>query len=144
MIIPSDFAPWQLRGGWNEPALITTYRHGHHPRLQLHLTSTEDSIGIEKSIKLSIQLMGLLFMCHLLHASSTPHYAILPDHSSLFCLLQMFTMSLWMWLGSAYQLLSSRGQRLGSLSLLLCIGAFPNFLPKHACITKKNITEVTV
>ncbi|ROI36366.1 Retrotransposon-derived protein PEG10 [Anabarilius grahami] len=41
--------------GWNEQALITTYRQGLEPRVRLHLAAYEDSIGLEKFIQLSIR-----------------------------------------------------------------------------------------
>ncbi|ROI37159.1 NACHT, LRR and PYD domains-containing protein 3 [Anabarilius grahami] len=40
--------------GWNEQALITTYRQGLEPRVRQHLAACEDSIGLEKFIQHSI------------------------------------------------------------------------------------------
>lgn len=37
--------------GWNEPALITTFRQGLEPSLHLHLSSYDDSIGLERFIQ---------------------------------------------------------------------------------------------
>ncbi|ROI87631.1 Retrotransposon-like protein 1 [Anabarilius grahami] len=40
--------------GWNEQALITTYRQGLEPRVRLHLAAYEDSIGLECFIQLGL------------------------------------------------------------------------------------------
>ncbi|ROL47994.1 Retrotransposon-like protein 1 [Anabarilius grahami] len=49
--------------GWNEQALITTYRQGLEPRVRLHLAAYEDSIGLEKFIQLSIRCATRMHVC---------------------------------------------------------------------------------
>ncbi|MGL5841048.1 MAG: retropepsin-like aspartic protease, partial [Aeromonas hydrophila] len=63
----SDFA-LQFRtlaaaSGWNEQALITTYRQGLNPSIRLHLAAYEDSIGLEKFIQLSIRVATRMQLC---------------------------------------------------------------------------------
>ncbi|KAK3561622.1 hypothetical protein QTP86_010757 [Hemibagrus guttatus] len=58
----SDFALTNA-SGWNEQALITTYRQGLDPRIQLHLAAYEDSIGLEKFIQLSIRVATCMQLC---------------------------------------------------------------------------------
>ncbi|ROL48428.1 Retrotransposon-derived protein PEG10 [Anabarilius grahami] len=50
--------------GWNEQALITTYRQGLEPRVRLQLAACEDTIGLEKFIQHSIRCAS--------HASVSP------------------------------------------------------------------------
>ncbi|KAK3526444.1 hypothetical protein QTP70_025477 [Hemibagrus guttatus] len=56
---------WTLAAasGWNEQALITTYRQGLDPRVRLHLAAYEDSIGLEKFIQLSIRFATRMRLC---------------------------------------------------------------------------------
>ncbi|KAK3548348.1 hypothetical protein QTP70_010579 [Hemibagrus guttatus] len=49
-----EFRTLAAASGWNEQALITTYRQGLDPRVQLHLAAYKDSTGLEKFIQLSI------------------------------------------------------------------------------------------
>ncbi|ROL47824.1 Retrotransposon-derived protein PEG10 [Anabarilius grahami] len=49
--------------GWNEQALITTYRQGLEPRVRLHLAACEDSIGLEKFIQHSIRCATRMQAC---------------------------------------------------------------------------------
>ncbi|KAK3519785.1 hypothetical protein QTP70_004948 [Hemibagrus guttatus] len=49
--------------GWNEQALITTYRQGLDPRVRLHLAAYEDSMGLEKFIQLSIRFATRMQLC---------------------------------------------------------------------------------
>ncbi|ROL48082.1 Retrotransposon-derived protein PEG10 [Anabarilius grahami] len=49
--------------GWNEQALITTYRQGLEPRVRLHLAAYEDNIGLEKFIQLSIRCATRMHAC---------------------------------------------------------------------------------
>ncbi|ROL52271.1 Retrotransposon-derived protein PEG10 [Anabarilius grahami] len=49
--------------GWNEQALITTYRQGLDPRVQLHLAAYEDSISLECFIQLSIRFASRMQSC---------------------------------------------------------------------------------
>ncbi|KAK3528936.1 hypothetical protein QTP70_013439 [Hemibagrus guttatus] len=61
-----QFRTLAAASGWNEQALITTYRQGLDPQVRLHLAAYEDSMGLEKFIQLSIrfatwmQLLGYL------------------------------------------------------------------------------------
>ncbi|ROL48293.1 Retrotransposon-like protein 1 [Anabarilius grahami] len=49
--------------GWNEQALIITYRRGLEPRVRLHLAACEDSIGLEKFIQFSIRCATRMQAC---------------------------------------------------------------------------------
>uniref|UniRef100_A0A8C2FP27 Ty3 transposon capsid-like protein domain-containing protein n=1 Tax=Cyprinus carpio TaxID=7962 RepID=A0A8C2FP27_CYPCA len=49
--------------GWNEQALITTYRQGLDPRVRLHLAAYEDTIGLERFIQLSIHFATRMQSC---------------------------------------------------------------------------------
>ncbi|KAK3564749.1 hypothetical protein QTP86_024968, partial [Hemibagrus guttatus] len=63
----SDFALqfWTLAAtsGWNEQALITTYRQGLNPCIRLHLAAYEGFIGLEKFIQLSIRVATRMQLC---------------------------------------------------------------------------------
>ncbi|ROK16078.1 Retrotransposon-derived protein PEG10 [Anabarilius grahami] len=49
--------------GWNEQALITTYRQGLEPRVRLQLAACEDTIGLEKFIQHSIRCATCMQAC---------------------------------------------------------------------------------
>jgi len=49
--------------GWNEQALLTTYRQGLDPRVQLRLAAYEDTIGLECFIQLSIHFATRMQSC---------------------------------------------------------------------------------
>ncbi|ROL53350.1 Sterile alpha and TIR motif-containing protein 1 [Anabarilius grahami] len=49
--------------GWNEQALITTFRQGLEPWVRLHLAAYEDSIGLEKFIQLAIRCTTRMHAC---------------------------------------------------------------------------------
>ncbi|ROI16559.1 Retrotransposon-derived protein PEG10 [Anabarilius grahami] len=49
--------------GWNEQALITTYRQGLEPRVRLQLAACEDTIGLEKFIQHSIRCATRMQAC---------------------------------------------------------------------------------
>ncbi|KAK3542798.1 hypothetical protein QTP70_002998 [Hemibagrus guttatus] len=70
--------------GWNEQALITTYRQGLNPRIQLHLAAYEDSIGLEKFIQLSIRVASHMQLCFEEHQdqSLSPAAPRRPEHVS--------------------------------------------------------------
>ncbi|ROL50357.1 Retrotransposon-derived protein PEG10 [Anabarilius grahami] len=51
------------RSGWNEQALLTTYRQGLDPRVRLHLAAYEDTIGLERFIQLSIRFATRMQSC---------------------------------------------------------------------------------
>ncbi|KAK3552185.1 hypothetical protein QTP86_005114 [Hemibagrus guttatus] len=63
----SDFAlqfqTLAAASGWNEQALITTYRQGLDPHIRLHLAAYEDSIRLEKFIQLSIRFATRMQLC---------------------------------------------------------------------------------
>ncbi|XP_048059303.1 uncharacterized protein LOC125275953 [Megalobrama amblycephala] len=50
-----QFRTLAASSGWNEQALITSYRQGLDPRVRLHLAAYKDSIGLEGFIQLSIR-----------------------------------------------------------------------------------------
>ncbi|ROL41612.1 hypothetical protein DPX16_22955 [Anabarilius grahami] len=58
-----QFRTLAASSGWNEQVLITTYRQGLDPRLRLHLTAYEDSIGLERFIQLSIRFGSRMQSC---------------------------------------------------------------------------------
>ncbi|KAK3517661.1 hypothetical protein QTP70_015159 [Hemibagrus guttatus] len=58
-----QFRTLAAASGWNEQALITTYRQGLDPRVWLHLAAYEDSIGLEKFIQLSIRFTTHMQLC---------------------------------------------------------------------------------
>ncbi|KAK3537429.1 hypothetical protein QTP70_009648 [Hemibagrus guttatus] len=58
-----QFRTLAAASGWNEQALITTYRQGLDPRIRLHLAAYEDSIGLEKFIQLSIRFATRMQLC---------------------------------------------------------------------------------
>ncbi|KAK3510435.1 hypothetical protein QTP70_006850 [Hemibagrus guttatus] len=58
-----QFRTLAAASGWNEQALITTYRRGLDPRVRLHLAAYEDSIGLEKFIQLSIRFTTCMQLC---------------------------------------------------------------------------------
>ncbi|ROL45459.1 Retrotransposon-derived protein PEG10 [Anabarilius grahami] len=49
--------------GWNEQALLTTYRQGSDPRVQVHLAAYKDTIGLECFIQLSIRFATHMQSC---------------------------------------------------------------------------------
>ncbi|KAK3551711.1 hypothetical protein QTP70_022574, partial [Hemibagrus guttatus] len=58
-----EFRTLAAASGWNEQALITTYRQGLDPQIRLHLAAYEDSIGLEKFIQLSIRFATRMQLC---------------------------------------------------------------------------------
>ncbi|KAK3543168.1 hypothetical protein QTP70_012273 [Hemibagrus guttatus] len=58
-----EFRTLASASGWNEQALITTYRQGLNPSIRLHLAAYEDSIGLEKFIQLSIRVATRMQLC---------------------------------------------------------------------------------
>ncbi|KAK3558461.1 hypothetical protein QTP86_018112 [Hemibagrus guttatus] len=58
-----QFRTLTAASGWNEQALITTYRQGLEPRVRLHLAAYEDSMGLEKFIQLSIRFATRMQLC---------------------------------------------------------------------------------
>lgn len=74
----NEYALWfrtlAAPSGWNERSLLSTYRQGLDPCVRLHLTAYDDTTGLERFIKLSIRLYGLMQSClegHQGHAYST-------------------------------------------------------------------------
>ncbi|KAL2078348.1 hypothetical protein ACEWY4_026033 [Coilia grayii] len=65
--------------GWNEPALITTFRLGLQPALRLHLASYDDSLGLERFIQLAIRVSHRREGC-LRQGPSEPTRAPRPVH----------------------------------------------------------------
>ncbi|KAK3515335.1 hypothetical protein QTP70_017193 [Hemibagrus guttatus] len=64
-----QFRTLAAASGWNEQALITTYRQGLDPRVRLHLPVYEDSMGLEKFIQLSIRFATRMQLCFEEHQS---------------------------------------------------------------------------
>ncbi|ROL53791.1 Retrotransposon-derived protein PEG10 [Anabarilius grahami] len=58
-----QFRTLAASSGWNEQALITTFRQGLEPRVRLHLAAYEDSIGLEKFIQLAIRSATRMHAC---------------------------------------------------------------------------------
>ncbi|KAK3550599.1 hypothetical protein QTP70_000681 [Hemibagrus guttatus] len=58
-----QFRTLAAASGWNEQALITTYRQGLDPRVRLHLAAYEDSMGLKKFIQLSIRFVTRMQLC---------------------------------------------------------------------------------
>ncbi|KAK3565462.1 hypothetical protein QTP86_009678 [Hemibagrus guttatus] len=58
-----QFRTLAAASGWNEQALITTYRQGLNLRVRLHLAAYEDSMGLEKFIQLSIRFATRMQLC---------------------------------------------------------------------------------
>ncbi|KAK3510289.1 hypothetical protein QTP70_033153 [Hemibagrus guttatus] len=66
-----QFRTLAAASGWNEQALITTYRQGLDPRVRLHLAAYEDSIGLERFIQLSIRFATRMQLCLEEHQGQT-------------------------------------------------------------------------
>lgn len=47
--------------GWNERAVLATYRQGLEPSLRLHLAAFDDTMGLECFIQLSIRVTNRLY-----------------------------------------------------------------------------------
>lgn len=58
-----QFRTLAAASGWNEPAMITTYRQGLNPCLRLQHVSYDDTIGIERFIQLSIRMAHHMQSC---------------------------------------------------------------------------------
>ncbi|KAK3520988.1 hypothetical protein QTP86_001727 [Hemibagrus guttatus] len=66
-----QFRTLAAASGWNEQALITTYRQGLDSRVRLHLAAYEDSIGLERFIQLSIRFATRMQLCLEEHQGQT-------------------------------------------------------------------------
>ena len=51
-----QFRTLAAESGWNEAALLTVFRQGLEPTLRLHLSSYDDSVGLERFIQLAIRV----------------------------------------------------------------------------------------
>ncbi|KAK3531831.1 hypothetical protein QTP70_029712 [Hemibagrus guttatus] len=58
-----QFRTLATKSGWNEQALLTSYRQGLDPQVRLHLPAYEDSIGLERFIQLSIRVATRMQSC---------------------------------------------------------------------------------
>lgn len=58
-----QFRTLAASSGWNEQALLTTYRQGLEARVRLHLAAYEDTIGLERFIQLSIRFATRMQSC---------------------------------------------------------------------------------
>uniref|UniRef100_A0A8C1TEZ2 CCHC-type domain-containing protein n=1 Tax=Cyprinus carpio TaxID=7962 RepID=A0A8C1TEZ2_CYPCA len=66
-----QFRTLAATSGWNEQALITTYRQGLDPRVRLHLAAYEDTIG--RFIQLSIRFATCMQSCLEEHQGQPQH-----------------------------------------------------------------------
>ncbi|ROL54901.1 Retrotransposon-derived protein PEG10 [Anabarilius grahami] len=62
-----QFRTLAASSGWNEQALITTFRQGLEPNLRLHLAAYEDSEGLERFIQLALRVGSRMQSCLLEH-----------------------------------------------------------------------------
>ncbi len=58
------FRTLAVASGWDERALITTYRQGLNPALRLHLAIYDDVMGVEKFIQQSIRVSRRVQNCY--------------------------------------------------------------------------------
>ncbi|KAK3545111.1 hypothetical protein QTP70_000789 [Hemibagrus guttatus] len=58
-----QFRTLAAKSGWNEQALLASYRQGLEPQVRLHLTAYEDTIGLQRLIKLSIRVATHMQSC---------------------------------------------------------------------------------
>uniref|UniRef100_A0A9J7XS29 CCHC-type domain-containing protein n=1 Tax=Cyprinus carpio carpio TaxID=630221 RepID=A0A9J7XS29_CYPCA len=68
-----QFRTLAATSGWNEQALLTTYRQGLDPRVWLHLAAYEDTIGLERFIQLSIRFATRMQSCLEEHQGQPQH-----------------------------------------------------------------------
>uniref|UniRef100_A0A8C2GHW3 Gypsy retrotransposon integrase-like protein 1 n=1 Tax=Cyprinus carpio TaxID=7962 RepID=A0A8C2GHW3_CYPCA len=68
-----QFRTLAATSGWNEQALLTTYRQGLDPRVRLHLAAYEDTIGLERFIQLSIRFATRMQSCLEEHQGQPQH-----------------------------------------------------------------------
>ncbi|KAK3547900.1 hypothetical protein QTP70_000359 [Hemibagrus guttatus] len=66
-----QFRTLAAKSGWNEQALLTSYRQGLVPQVRLHLAVYEDSIGLERFIQLSIRVATRMQSCLKEHQGQT-------------------------------------------------------------------------
>ncbi|KAK3510136.1 hypothetical protein QTP70_026851 [Hemibagrus guttatus] len=58
-----QFRTLAAKSGWNEQALLASYRQGLDPQVRLHLAAYEDTIGLERLIQLSIRVVTRMQSC---------------------------------------------------------------------------------
>ncbi|KAK3530547.1 hypothetical protein QTP86_027911 [Hemibagrus guttatus] len=58
-----QFRTLAAKSGWNEQALLASYRQGLDPQVRLHLAAYEDTIGLERLIQLSIRVTTCMQSC---------------------------------------------------------------------------------
>ncbi|ROL52385.1 Retrotransposon-derived protein PEG10 [Anabarilius grahami] len=78
-----EFRTLSAASGWNEQSLITTYRQGLDPRVWLHLTAYEDTIGLERFIQLSIRVATRMQSCLEEHQGQPPYSPSLRQPESI-------------------------------------------------------------
>uniref|UniRef100_A0A8C1XXR9 ribonuclease H n=1 Tax=Cyprinus carpio TaxID=7962 RepID=A0A8C1XXR9_CYPCA len=71
-----QFRTLAATSGWNEQALLTTYRQGLDPRAWLHLAAYEDTIGLERFIQLSIRFFTCMQSCLEEHQGQPQHISL--------------------------------------------------------------------
>ncbi|KAK3563946.1 hypothetical protein QTP86_006274 [Hemibagrus guttatus] len=67
-----QFRTLAAKSGWNEQALLTSYRQGLDPQVRLHLAAYKDSIGLERFIQLSIRFATRMQSCLDEHQGQAP------------------------------------------------------------------------
>ncbi|KAJ8270571.1 hypothetical protein GJAV_G00116560 [Gymnothorax javanicus] len=63
--MPDRIPAWSrlAASGWNEAALLTTFHQGLDPGLRLYLSAYDDTIGLERFIRLAIRVSHRLESC---------------------------------------------------------------------------------
>ena len=82
-------------GGWNEPALSTTFWRGLRPELQVKLAWCNENVGFDTLVSMAIQLEDLLRERHLLQKGRplTPSLPNPPPGKRLFLVTHTKTLS---------------------------------------------------
>ncbi|MGL5881625.1 MAG: retrotransposon gag family protein, partial [Synechococcus elongatus] len=78
-----QFRTLAARSGWNEQALLTSYRQGLDPQVRLHLAAYEDTIGLERFIQLSIRFATRMQSCLEEHQGQSFFTPLLPRPESI-------------------------------------------------------------
>ncbi|KAK3544542.1 hypothetical protein QTP86_015846 [Hemibagrus guttatus] len=69
-----QFRTLAAKSGWNEQALLATYRQGLSPQVRLHLAAHKDAIGLERLIQLSIRVATHMQSCVHRSQDQSPAY----------------------------------------------------------------------
>ncbi|KAK3568031.1 hypothetical protein QTP86_029104 [Hemibagrus guttatus] len=68
-----QFRTLAAKSGWNEQALLATYRQWLNPQVRLHLAAYEDAIGLERLIQLFIRVAARMQSCVNEPQDQSPH-----------------------------------------------------------------------